>query len=120
MKKIILFFISSVLLLGIFIACSNTHNKQISGLTVNGQDIREIAFNQLTSNDKERLLGTWKEGKISKIILKEGTADINDKSYIGKEVYSIIFTTKEISRPNYIGVLLDKDNYKLIGYIIGD
>ena len=39
---------------------------------------------------------------------------INDKSYIGKEVYLIDFPTKSISVP--IIVYASLDDYKIIGY----
>lgn len=126
MKKIISSVISLVILLGLFTACTsfqkpgNITGKGKTYSTAKGQDIREIAFNQLTSNDKERLLGTWQDSKIVKKALKEGMANTDDKSYIVKKVYAIEFTTKEKSFPNYIEVLLDIDNYKFIAYGMGE
>lgn len=86
--------------------------KQFAG----EQDVREIAYNQLTSKDKERIVGTWKDSKLSKITLKEGMENINDKSYIGKEAYLVDFPTKSKSKPNNMIVYMSIDNHKLIGY----
>jgi hypothetical protein len=121
LKKIILLVISSVLLLGLFTACSThkesntlSNKKQIS-TNIMKKDIREMAFNQLNSNDKERIRGSWKDSRLSKITLKENMGRINNKSYIGKEVYLIDFQTKGGVQSNLI-VYLAIDNNKLIGY----
>ena len=121
MKRIILLILSTTLILGLFTACSSpkesilTNNEPISTI-VKEQDIREVAYNQLTSKDKERVAGNWKDSKLSKITLKKGIGNITDNSYIGKEVYLIDFTTKELSLNNNIIVFLGMDNNKLIGY----
>lgn len=121
MKKINLLIISSVLSLGLFTACSSPKevniitNKEPISTTVKEQDIREVAYNQLTSKDKERLLETWKDSKLSKITLHESMGRINNSSYIGKEVYLIDFQTKGGVQSNMV-VYLGMDNNKLIGY----
>ncbi len=122
MKKIVLLIISALLTLGLFTACSSekatsntTNNEQVSS-TVKEKDPREIAFNQLNSNDKERIGANLKDSKLSKITLKENMGNINDKAYIGKKVYLIDFPTQSKSVPNNIIVYLSIDNNKLIGY----
>lgn len=115
MKKIILLIFSSVFLVGLIVACSNP-KESIKLTTVTEQDVREIAINQLTSENKEIIAGTWQDSKLSKIALNEGMGNVNDKSYIGKEVYLIDFPTKSISIPNNIIVYIGIDNNKLIGY----
>ena len=40
---------------------------------------------------------------------------INDKSYVGKEVYLVDFPTKSISMPNNTIFIVSKDTHKLIG-----
>lgn len=127
MRKITLLIISSLLALGLITGCSTTKEKknltdkeQISTSTKE-QDIREIAYNKLTSKDRERISGTWRDSSLSKIILKEEVMrDINDKSYISKEVYLIDFTTKEIRRPNNMIVYLSIDTHKFLGYGVVD
>lgn len=121
MQNINLLIISSVLSLGLFTACSSPKevdiipNKEPISSTVKEQDIREVAYNQLTSKDKERVLETWKDSKLSKITLHEGMGRINNISYIGKEVYLIDFPAKGGVQSNII-VYLGMDNNKLIGY----
>lgn len=97
MKRIISLFILPILFLGLFGGCSNQRklnsvnkNEQF-GTTEKQEDIRKIAYDQLTSKDKERISGTWQESKLSKVTLSEGIGNISDKSYIGKEVYLIDF-----------------------------
>jgi len=87
MRKITLLAISSVLFLVLITGCStiketkNVTNIEQTRTTVKEQDVREAAYNQLTSMDKERIAGTWKDSKLSKITLEENTGNINPKSY---------------------------------------
>ncbi|MFW2491752.1 hypothetical protein ACN077_24825 [Clostridium chromiireducens] len=90
----------------------STQNK----LSNSEQDVREIAFNQLDSQVKKSIKGTWQNAKLSKITLADGMGNITDKSYIGKEVYIIKFPTEMQSTANEIIVYIGMDNYKLIGY----
>jgi hypothetical protein len=79
-------------------------------------DVRQVVWEQLTSKDKERVEGNWQASISNKMILTESMGIINDKSYIGKEVYLIDFQTKSISVPNNIIVYASLDNYKIVGY----
>lgn len=121
MKKFILIIFSLILFIGL-IACSNKKEsnsitvKEQSNIIVKERDVREIVWNQLTSKNKDRVKGSWRYGKLSKITLNENMGIINDKSYIGKEVYVIDFPTKNISMPNNMIVFASSDNYKIIGY----
>lgn len=121
MKNVYLLIISSVLSLGLFTACSSPKElniittKEPISTTVKEQDIRELAYNQLNSKDKERIAGTWKYSKLFKIILRENMGNILDKSYIGKEVYLIDFPTNDSVQSNMI-LYLCIDNNKFIGY----
>lgn len=121
MKKIILIIFSTFLLLGL-IGCSNQQKsqdenaKQPSNVTVKKQDVREVVWNQLNAQDKEHIKGTWNDFKVSKITVTENMGRIEDKSYIGKEVYLIDFQTDSISKPNNRIVYASLDDYKLIGY----
>ena len=78
-------------------------------------DVRQVVWEQLTPEDKERVQGNWQSSKSNKIILTESMGNINDKSYIGKEVYLIDFKTKSISISNMI-VFASLDNYIIVGY----
>lgn len=79
-------------------------------------DVRQVVWEQLTPKDKERVEGNWQASKSSKITLTENMGNLNDKSYIGKEVYLIDFQTKSIPAPNNIIVYASLDEYKVIGY----
>lgn len=121
MRKLFLIIFSLVICGGLLIACSsqkelsNAAVKTPSNITAKEQDVRESVWNQLTSEEKERMKGSWQDSKVHKLSLKESMGIINDKSYIGKEVYFIDFTTKDISRPNHFVVYASIDNHKIIG-----
>jgi len=122
MKKLILLIISSIISLGLITGCGAVKdtktivNKEKPSTTVKNQDIREVAYNQLTSNDKARIADTWKDSKLSKITLKEGMGIITDKSFLGKEVYLVDFPTKDLGVQSNMIVYLSIDNKKLLGY----
>jgi hypothetical protein len=115
MKKINFFIIVLVFFIGLLSTSSSIKKESVS-VIVNEQDIREIAFNQLSSKDKDRVLRSWENSKVSKITLKENMGNINDNSYIGKEVYLIDIPTQSISIPNNMIVYVSMDNHKLLGY----
>lgn len=102
---------------GVWISSMQNNTSNLKSDTINNnQDVREIAFNQLTSQEQNLIKGSWKDSTISKIVLKESFGNIIDKSYIGKEVYLVNFPIKTNSKPNNIVVYIGEDNYKLIGY----
>ena len=127
MKKITLFILSAVLFLGL-IACSN-QNEQGSNNDQNfvnsneqdkkvpkNDDVREIIWKQLSSEQKDWIDGTWKDGKVSKITLNENlVTGLDNKSYEGKEVYLIDFPTKGKSIPNNMIVYADVNTFDYIG-----
>lgn len=129
MKKTVLFILSSCLLLGLF-ACSN-QNKQANTnndqniVSINEQineeknenDVRQVVWEQLSSEQKEWIDGsTWKNGKVTEITLNENMmTEVDDKSYIGKEVYLIDFPTKSKSIPNNMIVYADVNTFDYIG-----
>ncbi|MBS4197666.1 hypothetical protein [Lederbergia citri] len=127
MKKITLFILSLVLLLGLN-ACSNRYGKESNNdlsvannneqddKVVKENDVRELVWKQLSLEQKEWIDGTWKDGKVSKITLnKNMMTQVGDKSYEGKKVYLIDFPTKSKSIPNNMIVYADKDTLDYIG-----
>jgi len=117
--------LSVVLLLGL-IACSNQNGQDNDQSVVNSNeqddkavkkdDVREIVWKQLSSEQTELIDGTWTDGKVSKVTLNENMmAQVDDKSYEGKEVYVIDFPTKNKSIPNNMIVYADIDTFDYIG-----
>ena len=110
----------SILILVLLTACYNSKesnkaaNEQSNVTQV--QDVREAVWSQLTSNDQERIKGKWQDSTLQKITLHEFMGKINDKSYIGKEVYLVDFKTNSNSISNNMGVYASCDHYKIIGY----
>ena len=136
MRKRISYIMLVLFICIIFCACTNqgklsSDNTNNSVVTTSNQesenpasdekqDIREIAYNQLTHDDKQRISGTWENSTLTTIILKEGMGTNVTYSFVGKEVYIIDFPTKDISVPNNMIVYVKMDTYKLIGYGIVD
>lgn len=126
MKKITLSILSIVLLLGLG-ACSNQNGQgnideniassnEQGAKAVKKGDVREIIWQQLSSEQKEWIDGTWIDGKVSKITLNKNMMTlIDDKSYEGKEVYLIDFPTKSKSIPNNMIVYADMATFDYIG-----
>ncbi|CRK83365.1 hypothetical protein [Neobacillus massiliamazoniensis] len=118
MKKSILF-IASIIASLILISCSNqstalSYNKQSKAPS---KDVREVVWSQLPTADKERIKGTWKDAKVMSkdVLTKEMAFWIKDKSYVGKEVYKIVFPTTFIGQPNIMLVYADVATYAYIG-----
>ena|SRR5690606_33697542 len=120
MKKIIsILFV--VMLLGL-VACANdndgagTHNENVVNNNTQNDDVKEVVWNQLSSEQKEWIDDSWEDGKTSEVTLSEEMmTQIDDKSYQGKEVYLIDFPTKNKSIPNNMIVYADKDTFQYIG-----
>ena len=136
MKKTISFIMIVLFICIIFCSCSNLVVLSSDGLNKSEpvtlkeecnitksderRDIREIAYNQLTPEDKNHISGTWENSELSTIILKGYVAKHATSSFVGNKVYMIDFPTKDISIPNNMIVYLEMDTYKLIGYGLVD
>ena len=79
------------------------------------KDIREVAFNQLSDEQKSLIKGTWEEATTETIIAQPETAILYDESYAGKEVIAVEFNLKVAHKPNNMIVLVSQENSKLIG-----
>lgn len=122
MKKSILIMIPLVVFIALLTAFSNRNQlnksttKTVSNITIKQQDIREAVWNQMPSEDKELVQGTWQDSKVQKITLKKSMGTITDKTYIGEEVYLVDFKIKSIGIPNNIGFFASINNHKIIGF----
>ena len=123
MKKIALLAFLMFVLLGLF-GCSN-QNSQLSNNTdpniaknqaqdSNKKDVREVIWNRLSAQQKEFIDGTWEDAWVAKVILNQNMMSlVEDKSYVGKEVYIIDFPMKT-STGNMI-IYADTTTFKYIG-----
>jgi cell division protein FtsL len=91
-----------------------SNNKQSTAST---KDAREVVWSQLPTSDKERIKGTWKDAKVvsKRVLTNEMATWIKDKSYIGREVYLIVFPTTFIGKPDIMVVYADAATYSFIG-----
>ena len=122
MKKNILIIIFATILVilvvgGLLLYFSNQDGqKQTNSQQVSQKDTRELIWEKLPSEQKERVNGTWVDGKLSKITLdKNAIGWIDDKSYEGKEVYLVDFPTKNTGIPNNMLIYADIDTFEYIG-----
>lgn len=130
MKKSILFLIWGFAIVSVFSisinlfsnystiveASDNINNTVDSNKTEDlKEDIREIAFNQLSDEQKSLIKGTWEEAKTKKIVVQPETAILYDESYAGKEAIAVEFNLNVEYKPNNMIVLVSQENSKLIG-----
>ena len=80
------------------------------------KDIREVAFNQLSDEQKSFIQGSWEEATVENVVVEESGFELLDSSYLGKEVIAVNFVTDPYSEPGMMMVLLSEDTQQLIGY----
>ncbi|TKD72307.1 hypothetical protein [Pseudalkalibacillus hwajinpoensis] len=98
---------------------SNIPQKQgdHKGVTAE-EDIRKVVWEQLPSDQKEFIKGTWKDGDVSKVKVTDhrvssNLTDINLD--LIREVYAITFPTNSISSTNNLVVYADIESNQYIG-----
>ena len=133
MTKIVLLTISAILILGM-VACSNQDEKKTINTSTSPistastskegevKDVREAIWNQLSSKEKERIVGTWEDATVSTVTLTKQMAkhSSTDESYIGKEVYIIDFKIKKVQYPDTTAFYADKKTFKLLAMAISE
>ncbi|WP_088044256.1 hypothetical protein [Bacillus sp. EAC] len=122
MKKFFLI-LSTVPLFFVFNGCQKSSNEieqyQINEAKSNEKqtlDVRESIWNQLTKEDKKHTQGNWKYASVQKINLRESMGIINDKNFIGKEVYIVDYSSNDNPTIGGFVVYADIKSHKLIGY----
>ncbi|MFD1738694.1 hypothetical protein ACFSCX_19425 [Bacillus salitolerans] len=89
-------------------------------ISYNYLNIRETAWNFLKEKGwSDSAKGEWKSATVTKIIVSE-EYELLDKSYDGKEVFSVQFEDKENVVASTPIILVDSDTNKVIGYIPGE
>lgn len=119
----------TVLLLGIGVFyCLNQNKNTQDGTNKSAvsqlpkSDVRDVVWGQMSEQQKETIDGTWSDGRVLKTTL-EGVAmiGVKNKSYEGKEVYSILFPRKQIDAlGDTLTVFADIDTYNIVGYGVLD
>jgi hypothetical protein len=80
------------------------------------EDVREHVFqNQIPSMTRYNLKNDWETAKVFKIILTEGSGEIVNHEYVGKQVYRIEYLTNLETNPTYV-VYVSMDKYEIVGY----
>lgn len=89
---------------------------KIAKSIVKQKDIRENVWNQLSSEIKNHIKGTWKDASIQKIILKENMGSIQEKDFIGKEVLIIDYPSSDNPSIGGFAIYADSKSQQIIGY----
>ena len=119
MKKTTLLFLIVVLALGV-VACTNQERSNAEkNAASSDNDVREVVYGQLPSEQKDLIDGRWEEGTLSTVKLKNSmvapahSSDLN--ALIGKEVYAIEFPIKSKSSLSNIVVFAEITSNHYIG-----
>lgn len=92
------------------------------GLTLNKeQDVRKIVWNNLSNEGKKEIKGTggtWKDATLEKVIANKRLMYLKDEKYDGKELYHVVFSTTETGMLGPIGVYVDPETKKIVGWDI--
>lgn len=131
MKKRTLYLITGLLLVSILGVSTNVVSNHLKAVeaadnlnnivdanesTELEKDIREVAFNQLSDEQKSFIQGSWEEATVENVVVEESGFELLDSSYLGKEVIAVNFVTAPYSEPGMMMVLLSEDTQQLIGY----
>jgi hypothetical protein len=82
----------------------------------NPVDGREVVWNQLSSEQKVRINGSWEDASVSTLIFHKNMIDSQKgKAYDGKEVVVMSFPTKDNRMPNNMIIYADKETLDYIG-----
>jgi outer membrane biogenesis lipoprotein LolB len=88
-----------------------------SDKNVNGKDIRQIVWEQLSQEEQNEIIGNWKDGKIEEIIAEKDSRQfsLKDEELDGKEVYLITFKSKNEAVIGDVQKLVDIESNKIVG-----
>ena len=97
-----------------------TNNKQITEElnteVSKNEDVREVVWEQFSSEQQAQVDGTWEDATVSKATLTGVMMiGVEDKTYEGKEAYMIAFPVENASIENMLA-LADMDTLALIGF----
>jgi hypothetical protein len=107
MKKWLSLFVSILFITLSIMGCGNTQSKE--------QDIRKIVWNKLPNESKKEVIGTWKDAKLEKVVVNKKFVYLNDVKYDGKELYHVVFKTKNDSLLGPIGSYIDPETKEIVG-----
>lgn len=121
--KMLLTILSFLLLSSVFFVTSLVEEQPVSEEQTEevSFDIREVVWNQLSEEDKNRIDGNYETGKVSEVFLREGRGVESElKRYEGTKVLAIDFPVKGNMFPNNTIVYVDKLTIQYIGHGIVD
>lgn len=106
-KKVILLILIFTFCFLIGCRSENTINKK--------EDVREIVWKQLSTGEKDEIIGSWKDGVVVKTIATSNSYLLIDKSFEEKEVYFITFKSEKEPILGNVQKLVDIKSNKIVG-----
>lgn len=76
--------------------------------------IREIAWNQLSNEDKNSVVGDWKTSDVK--IVKRDDVPFKKTSIKPERIYKVTFKTKIDEQVGPIGIYIDSSTKEMVGY----
>ena len=123
MKKITWYLTTGLLLISILGLSTNVISNYLKSVEASDQlnhivdnnesneletDIREVAFKQLSDEQKSLIKGTWEEARTEITVAQPETTILYDESYTGKEVIAVEFNLNVTRKPNNMIVLVSQ------------
>jgi hypothetical protein len=104
-----------ILKLGLIILLLVSCDNNFSSTKDSVDPIIKIAYDSLSTSQKNEIEGDWKNATLKKEIVNNKTGVITENNYIGKEVYIVVFYTGSNNSLGDIDVYVSKDKNKVIG-----
>lgn len=82
-------------------------------------DVRKVAWDYLNEQGWNKSAGDWRSAVVLKTVVNDDF-ELIDKSYLGKEAFSVSFTDKDQVVVGTPTILVDPTTNKVIGHMPGE
>ena len=72
-------------------------------------------WNNITKEEKSQIMGSWTNATLEKKLANKNFMYLKDEAYSGKDVYHVVFKTKNESLLGPIGIYVDPLTMRIIG-----
>lgn len=119
--KVIIFLFALILVMSLLVGCSENKNynpKPDADMIFfeTASSLRELAWNQLSNEEKTSVTGDWKEAKVK--IVKWEEIPLKKVSLKPESIYKVSFNTNIDGLLGPIGVYFDSATKEIVGYDI--
>lgn len=106
MKKIVKLISTLSVFIFLLTGCNNTEKEELS--------IKEVAYQSLSSTEKIEVMGDVKKAIVTTEIASKKFANLQDESFIGKEIYVVTFQNTRRSNLGDIRIFIDPFTRKVL------